>query len=67
MKYNKFCFNILCIQIQSLLQTYSYPNSKLVSKVSFKVMGVCKDMKNNKKYVSYLNMIKLKLLKHLLK
>ena len=38
-----------------------HPNSKLVSKVSFKAMGVCKDIQYNKKYVSFLNIIKVRI------
>ena len=38
-----------------------HPNRKLVSKVFFKAMGVCKDIQYNKKHVSFRNVIKLKI------
>ena len=51
--------------MRSLLQTYSCyrqaSQSKLVNRVSFNAMDVCKDFQYNKKYVSFLNMIKLKI------
>ena len=33
--------------------TVRHPKTKLVSKVSFKAMGVCKDIQYNKKYVLF--------------
>ena len=36
-----------------------HPNSKLVIKVSFKALGVCKDIQYDTNYVSFLIMIKL--------
>ena len=67
MKCNKFSFNnfiyvIICKAYSKLIPvTVRNANSKLVSKISFKAMGVCKDIQYNKEYISFLNLIKLKI------
>ena len=62
MNYNKFCFNNFAHSNAKLIPvTVRHPNSTLVSKVTFKAVDVCQDIQYNKKYVSFLNMIKVKI------